>query len=558
MRSREARAAPRKTTLPNNIYDSKTFLPPVGGWASSQTLVKDSESTAQVLENFFPSQFMIRPRGGSSRRATVSTRAVRSIITYRSGTTQKIFCAADGKIFDATAPASPFSYLVAVLSGRTSDLYSFVNFATVGGTFVIAVNGADLHLVYDGLNWATNVPAITGVSSALFNHVWSYKNRLFFVEKDSMRFWFLPVDTIGGAASSFSLAGVFQRGGSILAGATWSQDSGDGLDDKCAIFSTAGEVAIYEGANPASPTDWALVGRYDISEPLGRNGFMRVGGDLLILTVNGVIPLSAAVVKDQAALSLAAVSRAIEPDWKEAVRLYRNNNWSMIKWPEQNMAIIAFAQIFNTEILDGVWGQGEWGGEFVWGTVTVDTANPVPTCFVVNLETGAWAKYLGWDVQSIGYHAGEIYFGNSAGRLMAAEHGGTDDGAAYYCRAAWWPSDFGASAVTKVYHMARGVYRAATPFEAKVSISTDYDLQWDAAPSSGPNVSAGSLWDQALWDQALWDAGGQKQVSNKWTSLGRTGFSGTLQLQMTMANTFTPSTEILKYDVTFEGLEAMA
>lgn len=46
------------------------------------------------------------------------------------------------------------------------------------------------------------------------NYVWVYKNRLFFVEKDSLNAWYLPVDSIGGAAEKFPLGGVFTRGGS--------------------------------------------------------------------------------------------------------------------------------------------------------------------------------------------------------------------------------------------------------------------------------------------------------------------------------------------------------
>ncbi|TIR78102.1 MAG: hypothetical protein E5X19_32465, partial [Mesorhizobium sp.] len=72
--------------------------------------------------------------------------------------------------------------------------------------------------------------------------VWTYRSREFFIEKNTLTAWFLPVDAISGAASDFSLAGVFQKGGSLLCGGTWSLDAGDGVDDKCVFISTKGEV----------------------------------------------------------------------------------------------------------------------------------------------------------------------------------------------------------------------------------------------------------------------------------------------------------------------------
>ena len=124
-------------------------------------------------------------------------------------------------------------------------------------------------------------------------------------------------------------------------------DAGDGVDDKCVFVSDLGEVAIYEGPDPSNAdpeTDtepWRLVGRYDITEPLGKNAHMRAGGDLLIATVDGIVPISEAIRKDVAALSLSAVSRPIEPDWKKEARARLGDSpWELLKWPDRNMAIV--------------------------------------------------------------------------------------------------------------------------------------------------------------------------------------------------------------------------
>src|SRR5690606_34962161 len=51
-----------------------------------------------------------------------------------------------------------------------------------------------------------------------------YKQRLFFVQRESMNVWYLPVDQIGGELTLLPLAGVFEKGGQIVFGTTWSND----------------------------------------------------------------------------------------------------------------------------------------------------------------------------------------------------------------------------------------------------------------------------------------------------------------------------------------------
>ena len=116
---------------------------------------------------------------------------------------------------------------------RLSRRWPLVKSRTDVLNFLIAVNGANDRRVYDGTSWSTS-PAITGVASASLSHVWVFKNRLFFIEKDTMNAWCLAIDAIGGAATKISLSGVFKKGGSLLFGETWSIDAGDGLGERCA------------------------------------------------------------------------------------------------------------------------------------------------------------------------------------------------------------------------------------------------------------------------------------------------------------------------------------
>ena len=62
-----------------------------------------------------------------------------------------------------------------------------------------------------------------------------------------------------------------------------------------------GELLIFTGSDPSTSTNWRQEGRYTTSAPLGMNAHQAIGGDLLIATVDGIIPISASITKDSRA-----------------------------------------------------------------------------------------------------------------------------------------------------------------------------------------------------------------------------------------------------------------
>lgn len=586
-----------------------TFGAPVAGWVTNQSLVKSKPFSAQTLENCLPTSTGIILRGGSVKRATVGTDPVESFITYNAGGTKKIWACDAATIRDVTSPASPTVPPAAAVSGQTSGYYSYVNFTTSGGSFVIAVNGTDFLQLYsttfdwsavNGLatyrlnfdtqtvNYATgqtitggtsgatatvvksidngatgslyiqsitgtfqdnetvtgsiagsakaDIPggvvqisaAITGVATSALSHVWLYRNRLFFIEGGTMRARFLGVDSVTGALGSLNLSGIFQRGGSLLFGATWSLDAGDGIDDKCVFVTTEGEAAIFEGSNPAGSTqaEWNLVGRYDLTDPLGKRATMRAGGDLIVATKEGLVPISAAINKDAAALSLAAISRNIEPDWKREASRRLSLPWEIIKWPDMNYAVVSLPVSAD--------GQESWA-------------------FVVNLETGAWCKFVGWATRCIELHDSRLFFGTNDGEVFEGEISGNDDGLPIYYTYVGNPDHMKSLGGLKTVHQARPTFLSATPYNPKISFSVNYSVQLPPAPPAADGGSA-DLWDSGQWDVAKWDQA-QPVASvggGQWISVGKTGYVMQPQLQITGFLNQRPVTEFVQLDVTFE------
>ena len=405
---------------------------------------------------------------------------------------------------------------VLYLRGGTGD---FQNNETItdSGTGSATANGDSLIVA----------PAITGTDTSELAHVSAYRERLFFVKRESLTVYYLPVNSIGGALASFNLLGVFSKGGEILMTAPWSVNTGAGMDNALAVISTEGEIAVYTGSDPSDPDDWALLGVYEIAKPLGKRGIIRAGGDFLLSTEDGLIAMSSVLEKDAAALSLTAVSANIEPDWREEAvnRLFLP--WEVAKWTRKNMAIVSLP------------------------TNSIDPTTHY--CFVVNLKTGAWAKYTGWDTRCLEVFNDWAYYGTGSGQVMQMEIGGDDGGAIYYPTVVYNWNSLDALGVYKTVMQARATYVTSTELAPQISCSTDYALSLPSPPNAPAVTAVDSVWDVGKWDQAKWDEGSNKQrYSTDWVSIGQSGYSHAPQIQHACSGNVQTTGELVEMTITFE------
>ncbi|HEV2160243.1 hypothetical protein [Bradyrhizobium sp.] len=544
MRQPAARVKPR-------IAKMQSFPAPVGGWIKNVNLaLPDARrpdgsrvNGAAVLENWFPTATGIRMRGGSQVHTVVDgSEDITALFTYVDGNNRSLFAATEHEIFDVTAGTTP-AYLVDGLGNRlVDDLgnilvigttspdmsgfnggdWSVVQFSTSGGTFLRAVNGVDTPLVYDGTAWDTS-PAITGVTPETLSFVWSYKNRLFFVEKDTQNVWYLSVDTIGGAASKFPLGGVFTRGGALLFGASWSLDSGAGLSEQCVFVSTEGEVAVYQGTNPGDASAWSKVGVYRIGKPRGPKAFIRAGGDLVIATDIGFVPLSVAVQRDIAALAPSAISYSIEEAWNDAVRNRSGEDWHCEVWPTKQMVLVAL---------------------------------PTPTSsqaqmFVANARTGAWALFTGWQGTCVALFGDRMFFGSIEGRIIECEVTGIDQELPYTATVVPLFDPLKSPASLKTGLLARSVVRSAASVNVTLSMQADFQVVLPPAPDDS-GATSGALWGTAVWGESTWGAAAQKQTFSAWQSIGGEGYSVSVAAQITSGSLSPPDIEYVQTDMTFD------
>lgn len=548
---------PAQRTKPR-IARPYNFPAPVSGWIRNENLAipnaRKPDGTkvygAFVLENWIPTATGARMRGGSTQHTQVGTGElpVTALFSYVNGNNRILFASDEAAIYDVTAAVTigdiiddegslivthdGFSLEIGigpsptVVSGQSGGAWSVVQFATAGGVFLRGVNGEDTPQVFGGEDWTT-IPAISGsglVASDL-SHVWTYKNRLFFVEKDSLNAWYLPVDQIGGTAMKFPLGGVFNLGGSLLFGASWSLDTGDsgGLSEQCAFFTTEGEVAVYKGADPSDANTWAKVGVYRIGKPRGPNSIMRAGGDLVIATDIGFVPLSQAIQRDYAALSPTAVSYPIEVAWNEAISERSGDYWHIDIWPTKQMVVIALP----TD--DGQQAQ----------------------MLVANARTGAWGLITGWRGTCVKTFGDRFFFGSIEGKVIEAEVGGDDLGSPYVCTIVPLFDPFKAPASLKTSTQARATIRSSREMLVQLSMQRDYAVSLPAAPDD-TSVPTGSLWGSAVWGSALWGTTLEKRTFQPWQSTPGAGYALAPAIQITSGSTSPPDAEIVSTDVLYD------
>lgn len=515
------------------VAATKSFPTLVRGWIANQALSSPQPGGAALFENFFPTATSARMRAGTQLHATVGdgSKQVGSMFSYVAGTSSRIFAATENAVYNITTIVDPLISPAAAVSGMTGGDWSVVQFQTPGGIFLRMVNGMDTPRVYDGTLFSTS-PAITGTGLTPENlsFVWAYKKRLFFIEKNSMNAWYLDVESLGGTATKLPLGANFASGGFLTFGATWSLDSGGGLSEQCAFMSTEGEVVVFEGDNPGSASTWNRVGTYRIGRPLGPKAVIRGGGDLIISTDVGFVPLSQAVNRDAAVLAASAVSFPIETEWNDRVAQRSSVQWHAEVWPTRQMVVIALPSINDAR----------------------------PEMLVVNARTGSWGVYTGWDGTCLQLFDKRLFYGDGFGRIIEAEVGGLDVGEPeqpsrpYTAAAVPLFDGLRDPTAIKTAGTARAVIRAPGDVIVQMSAHADFMIEMPAAPSSSPGED-GSLWDIGLWGTATWGSQAVKETTQDWESVSAVGYALAPGIQITSGSIAPPDVELVRIDMTYDG-----
>lgn len=550
---------------------------PIGGWNARDSLAEMNPLDAVELVNWYPTPSDLLLRKGYSRFATGITGEIDTLMNYAGETGQKLFAAAGNTIYEVTGGTTTTAF-----TGIGSDVFQHTMISTAGGQFLVACNGVDPVLVYNGTYWfkiattstgqtintitrggtgnltatvttasahglvtgnqvtvtgaipteyngtyritvtsgttftytmasapatdATTVgtylpTGITGIDSSRFININLYKNRLWFVEKDSMSAWYLETDSLAGAAAEINLGGVASNGGYLQAMGTWTIDAGQGVDDYAVFVSSMGETMVYAGLDPTDPNNWALRGVWQIGQTFNRRCFFKFAGDLLLITKDGLVPLAGALQSSRLDPRINLTDKIF---WavSQATDAYSTNfGWQINYYANQNMLILNIP------------------------------TNSGQEQYVMHTITKSWAKFTGINAKCWEIHNDQMFFGSNGfvGRFWDTySDGGTNINGTVQQAYSYFES----RGQLKRFTMIRPIFQTSGGIPTIVAnVNIDFVTQdVTGTVTFNPATVVAGVWDASTWDNAAW--GGGLEVNKVWQGVNGIGYSAGIYMKV--------------------------
>lgn len=377
------------------------------------------------------------------------------------------------------------------------------------GAFVITKTGASTFTYVMATAPATDaivvgsytVLGITGVDSSTFANVNLFKNRLYFTQKDTMKCWYLPVNSIGGAAEQLDFGGIARSGGFLQAMGTWTIDAGQGVDDYAVFVTSMGEAIVYNGTDPSTADTWALKGVWQLGQTFNRKCFFKFGGDLLLLTEDGLVPLASALQSSRLDPRV-NITDKIYYAVSQAADLYSTNyGWQINYFAKQNMLII------NVPVTEGI------------------------EQFVMHTITKAWARFTGISANCFELQNDDMYFGGNGfvGKFWDTN---ADNETNINAQVQQAYSYFDSRGQQKRFTMVRPILFVdnGSP-TVQCGINTDFDTtNVTGSVTFNPSSLSVAVWDTALWDSGVWSGG--IQINKNWQGVTGIGYAAGMYMSI--------------------------
>jgi hypothetical protein len=518
---------------PEANQTTKNVPSPIGGLNARDPINAMPESDAYSLINWIPTPVGLQTRAGYMEWTTGLSAEVESVFHYFASNTTissalnyntypttlpgKVFAATKNNIYEITNKGAIGASALALSGGLLAGAFNTHNFSNAGGDWLIMNSETDGYFTYNNTTFYRVVAGagptqIAGVdpNNLVFNL--PFKGRLWFVERNSTKLWYLPTGAIYGTAVALDVGAFLKHGGSISFIANWTIDAGTGVDDFLVIVGENGDVLIYQGTDPSSATTWKLQGQWSIGEiPKGRKAFVQYGGDLLLLSTGGLFPVS------YITRGGASLLQATDKEYTSKI---------------QRMISADLGAYFN------VWG---WSVDFCYRDdliiVTVpDNSSSTNKQYVMNTITNQWAVFNGIPIRCSTLASGFYIFGTISAGVKLGNFGGTDnaDGNAAngnpitgFILPAF--TYFGTGAY-KHFLMVRPTFISVNAPAVALQMNIDFNTNAPTqAAAYSPALS--SKWDSALWDSGVW--GGAPNLYANWYSVSGGGYAASLGITTT-------------------------
>lgn len=478
---------------------SRPVPAPVGGWNRRDALSAMPPEDAIRLDNADLEPAHVASRPGYVRHATtVGAGNVETLFELWSGSHRAFLASGSTAIYNVSSAGTSGTLLKGGFTG--GGRWSTVN--ALGTSIWVDSSGTDWPQETSDGSSVSSMAGGAGFHSSAANestllqsmtHVGIWKDHVLFTLKNSQTLFYGGIGAIAGSVQSFPLGLLGKFGGHLIGGYSWSIDSGDGPDDLLVLPFTSGDVAIYQGIDfdIAVPNtgSMALIGTYRIGEPLDARAIVQFGGDIIIVSKQGYLPLSEVIREGQVAEEFKALSNKIRGEVHDVTLAQgASTGWEVVLHPRGHRLI------FNVPsgLTQDPYHQHVWHPEGNGGQ-------------------GGWTRYRGIPARTIGKYSGELYYGGTDGTVWK-QGSGQDNGndIQMIIQQAWdYHGDF---ARMKNMHVLEPLMSSQSNIiRVGIGLAEDFDTAVPVLSDVTAEGEGGAFWDVGAWDDAKW-AGGDTPI----------------------------------------------
>lgn len=520
------RNTPRRASA-TQVHEAYAFGAPLKGVDVTQPLPGGDPQTAIRLQNLIPRVLGLQLRSGYRRWVSHLDGEVRSLLQYHPalGSTAQLFAAtSNGSIYDVTAAqlstVTP-TPVVTGLSGQPAGEFTSINFTTSAGVhYLLAVCPGGGYFAYDGTNFGEIIQGagpleIDGVDPRTFSYITVYKNRIWFIQHETTKAWYLPVGQIAGTATEFDFGAMFPNGGELVMLINWTFDGGSsgagpgsgGLSNKLVAIADQGDVLVYGGDDPDTAATFGVEGRWFVGRvPVGNRFASLYQADVGILSERGLNFMSE-LMRGEGFFSNNALAGNINSELAVQVSdTLDSRYWEIRFLPHEQLLVINLPD-YNRENL-------QWAYE---------------------VNNKAFCVLKGIPMLTVDTFDGRTFCGDSSGNVWWCFEGESDGevdltpGNDLQGNVVTSFSALGEGIRVKRFLMVRASFISATEPAVQLQINRDWNLS--LPPGAPAFLSAGgNLWDQGKWDKAVWS--GQGSTYEGWAGASGTGRYGSLAMQV--------------------------
>lgn len=495
-------APPTSFRAPKQQTTQVTVFPaPLQGMDARIPLAAGNMESCIWAINMVPTEYSMRVRAGTREwtASGLNGAEVRTVMPFigdrMEGTADKLFVATKDGIYDCTGE-SVDGVLMLAFTTTTGDagFGVYTQYIDESGETMIFYadreNGLFTYTPETG-TWqqAENISEAPGSVGTLdvtnICFVTVHKLRIWLIEKNAQKAWYLGIRATQGTAEEFFFAAKFKHGGDLVGLYNWTVDGGLGRDDHLVAISRGGDVIPWTGEDPADGVTWSSTGTFYVGPvPQGHRVASEYGGELYILSKYGVTSLT---------------------------HLLQGQS---VSDPYSNQIGHKVARLLRQDLEDlgSDWG---WAIKFVPNIGSLLVSVPIRSDgryrqYVYSLATQGWGLWRDVPMLSSDTWKGALMVGTADGRVLRMDQnrdnissaGSIGDPIEWFLLTSF--SHLGSPGNYKRAKFIRPNFVAETEPLYEVEAYWDYSRRQGKAPQGTVGDPTGNRWDFGIWGEALW------------------------------------------------------